>query len=85
MRPPALAHRACLREGHIRFHTVHGIHIGSTRSAVRRAFGRRCHWSLDTCTVWKGRPGAIGSTSFGMAFINRKVVEFDNQYVFNDL
>ncbi len=33
----------------------------------------------------KGRPGAIGSTSFGMAFTNRKVVEFDNQYVFNDL
>src|SRR5579875_2256079 len=35
----------------IPYRTVHGIHIGSTRRAVRRAFGRRCHWNLGDCSM----------------------------------
>lgn len=69
----------------IRYHTVHGIHIGSSKKAVRRAFGKRCHWNVGQCMMWKGHPGAIGSTSFGFDFFRNKVTEMDIQYVFNDL
>ena len=70
---------------HIRYSTVHGVHIGSTRRAVRRAFGRRCHWNLGDCTIWRGHPGAIGSTSLNFTFFGSNVTEIDIQYVFNDL
>jgi hypothetical protein len=68
----------------IRFHTVHGIHIGSSKAAVRRAFGRKCHWDLGQCAIWKGTPGADNSTSFNITFEQGKVVQFNNQYVFKD-
>jgi hypothetical protein len=68
----------------IRYHTVHGIHIGSSRAAVRRAFGHKCHWSLGNCTMWKGRPGALNSTSFALVFFQGKVTAMNNQYVFKD-
>lgn len=69
----------------IRYHTVHGIHIGSTKAAVRRAFGHRCHWSLDICTLWQGKPGALNATSFALVFFEGKVTAMNNQFVFNDL
>lgn len=69
----------------IRYHTVHGIHIGSSKAAVRRDFGHQCHWSLGSCTLWKGRPGALNSTSFSLVFFQGKVDSMNNQYVFNDL
>jgi hypothetical protein len=69
----------------IDFHTVHGLHIGSSRAAVRRAFGHRCHWDLGSCAIWQGTPGANGSTSFNLTFFHDKLVEMNNQFVFNDL
>jgi len=68
----------------IRFHTVHGIHIGSSKAAVKRAFGKRCRWNVGQCNIWKGAPGALNSSSFNITFFHGKVDQFNNQYVFKD-
>ncbi len=68
----------------IRYHTVHGIHIGSTKAAVKRAFGKQCHYSLGECELYRGTPGAVGSYSFALVFEEGKVASMDNQVVLND-
>ena len=68
----------------IDYHTVDGIHIGTTRAAVRRALGARCHFSSNLCTLYRGTPGAIGSRSFALVFENGRVQSMDNQIVLND-
>jgi hypothetical protein len=68
----------------IHYRTVHGLHIGSTKAQVRKAFGKSCHWSLGQCTVYKGTPGSVGSYSFGLVFEQGKLSSMVNQYVFND-
>ena len=67
----------------IDFRTTHGIHIGSSAAAVRRAFG--CHIHFGQCTRWKGHPGAVGSTSFAVGIQNGRADQFTIQTVLNDL
>ena len=66
------------------YHTVHGIHIGSTLAQVKKAFGSSCKFHEGGCTVSQGHPGAIGSSSFNIQLEQGKVAEFDNQTVLKD-
>ncbi|MGI8715666.1 MAG: hypothetical protein ACR2NR_21290 [Solirubrobacteraceae bacterium] len=65
--------------GH-RYRTAKGIHVGSTVTAVKRAY-RTITCSGGPCTLSQGHPGAIGSRSTAFETGHGKVESIDVQVV----
>jgi hypothetical protein len=66
------------------YHTVHGIHIGSSAKALHRAFGHALKCQEGDCVLYKGKPGSINSYRTDFGLFEGKVGSFDIQYVFKD-
>jgi hypothetical protein len=69
------------------FHTIKGIHIGTSVTTLKHKLGGRQHFRCEPhigCNISKGEPGALGSyqTSFGTE--NGKVSGFAVSYNFPD-
>lgn len=54
------------------YRTSKGIHIGSSRQAVSRAYpGLKCNAGI--CDLYQGTPGALGTRNTGFDFLQGKV------------
>ncbi len=66
-------------------HTSKGIHSGSTVRQLKRAYGHSLHSFPGGFALYKGKPGAIGSTTTQFGTAGGKVSLIDIQTTFNDL
>jgi hypothetical protein len=66
------------------YHTVHGIHLGSSPKQLHHAFGHKLKCDNGSCTLYKGAPGSPNSYRTDFEIFEGKVESMDVQYVFKD-